>query len=492
MGQLTEKHPSFVEMSPIYKLMDDSYGGAAVIKAAGSRYLRPTYSMTIDNCGTCNSKGTYNYESYKHRANYPEYVKEGVNNMVGLMHSKPCVFQLPKEMEYLLTDASAFGEPLDFVLRKLNFYQLLHARVLLVVDLPAKASTDLRPYIAIYVATRVTNWHDNVREDGRANLDLIVIDECGQEFNAETFAWQDKTQYRVLQLIDGVYKQGVFDSDAYDAAQMKEIRISGATSDKIPAVFCTDANVTTEVRESPLKWLADMCLSIYGSDADYRQNLHMQGQDTLVVKNYSGAKDDDIRTGAGAVIYVDGTDGDAKYIGVESSGLSEQAKAIDNDKQEAAYRAGQFIGTKQAAQESNEAMQTRIAARTITLADVADAGAEALTQVLTIIAEWMKIKSPNILVKPNKDFARKTISGQDLVQIVTARNQGAPISKQSIHSYMAENGLTTMTYEQELALVKTEQPGEVPPLMEDAAKSEGGTDLDKTPTVARTNVDSRN
>lgn len=490
MGQLTEKHPAFVAMSPIYELMDDSYGGSAVIKEKGKKYLRPTYSMTLDNCGTCGSKGTYNYDSYKHRANYPEYVKEGVNNMVGLMHSKPCVFQLPKEMEYLLTDASAFGEPLDFVLRKLNFYQLLHARVVLVVDLPAKASTDLRPYIAIYVATRVTNWHDNVREDGRANLDLVVIDECGQEFVPETFAWQNKTQYRVLQLIDGVYKQGVFDSDAYDATQMKEIKIAGETSDKIPAVFCTDANVTTEVRESPLKWLADMCLSIYSSDADYRQNLHMQGQDTLVVKNSTGGHDEDIRTGAGAVIYVDGTDGDAKYIGVQSGGLAEQAKAIDGDKQEAAYRAGQFIGTKQAAQESNEAMQTRIAARTITLADVADAGAEALTQVLTIIADWMKLKSPTILVKPNKDFSRKTISGQDLVQIVTARNQGAPLSKESIHGYMADNGLTTKTFEQEMELVKKEIPGEVPPLIEepDAAN---GNNSDPTPVETRTNVDSR-
>lgn len=502
MGVITARHPLYSAMAEVYQLMEDSYEGSDAIKNGGRKYLRPTYSMLLDGFGTTEieCKGNVAYDAYRWRARYPEYVKEGVNNMVGLMHSKPCKFDLPASMQFLLTSASPFGEPLDFVLRKINFMQLKYGRLGILVDLPAAVSQTLKPYLAVYAGTKVYNWNDNVREDGNANLDFVALEESSLRFDPVTFQWENHNKARVLQLINGVYKQGVFEDDAsYTPDAMTTPLIKGEALNEIPFVLCTDADLTSDVHMPPLKWLADMCIGIYNSEADYRQNLHMQGQDTLVVKNGNrGDVNQDIRIGSGAVINVDGNNGDAKFIGVSANGLEQQKTAISDDKQEAAYRAGQFIGTKQAAQESGDAMQTRIAARTITLSDIADTGAAALQKALRIIAVWMNEDADKVVVTPNKDFTKKSISGQDLVQIVTARNQGAPISKESIHNYMAENGLTTLTYEQEMELVTKEKPGEVPPLGEQTDKSTGKSNManntvpaDPTPVAARTNVDSR-
>lgn len=517
MGQLDTKHPDYVDAIEVYEKMGDAYGGSRKVKGKGEKYLKPTPSMVLDGFGTTDIKSVGNvaYDGYLNRANYPEYVKDAVNSMVGLLHSKPCIFELPPGMEFLRTNASVYGESLDAVLKKINFHQLLNARAGVMVDFPATPSQDLKPYLAIYNATSIINWNDEVVESRNGTVNFVVLDETGYKFNPATFSYDNETRYRVLQLgsIEDAntvansgenYYQGIFDTSDYVPGQMRQIILRGKPLQEIPFYFVTSMDLTTAVYDSPLLWLADMCISIYNSDADYRQNLYMQSQDTLVIKNAQGASrtgDGDgegVRVGAGAVIHVDGQNGDAKYIGVSANGLSEQRQAIENDKQEAAFKAGQFIGTKQAAQESGDAMQTRIAARTVTLGDIADAGAAALERALKTCARWLGEDETKVVVRPNKDFSNVQISGQDLVQIVTARNLGAPISKQSIHEYCARNGLTVLTFDAEMALVKKEVPGEVPPLTEQVDKSTGSSNManqntpkDPTPTDAKTNVDDR-
>ena len=41
-------------------------------------------------------------------------------------------------------------------------------------------------------------------------------------------------------------------------------------------------DVVSDVDDPPLLDLGNACMTIYRSDADYRQNLFMQGQDTFV------------------------------------------------------------------------------------------------------------------------------------------------------------------------------------------------------------------
>ena len=81
---------------------------------------------------------------------------------------------------------------------------------------------------------------------------------------------------------------------------------------------------------------------MYRQDADYKQALFLQGQDTLVVTG--AANDGTIRIGAGAHISVP-LGADAKFIGVDGSGLEEQRRSLENDYQRASGKGGQLLDT---------------------------------------------------------------------------------------------------------------------------------------------------
>jgi hypothetical protein len=178
----------------------------------------------------------------------------------------------------------------------------------------------------------------------------------------------------------------------------------------------------------------------------------MQGQDTLVVvggvKKTDASEDEGtpLRTGAGSMIEVE-QGGDAKYIGVNSQGLSEQRQALENDRKRAETRSGQLINSGGSNTESGSALQTRIGAQTATLNQIAMTGASALESLLKMCAQWMGANPDDVKVTPNLEFADFEMSGKDLVDFMTARTMGAPLSKKSIHAMLVDRGVTKMDFD---------------------------------------------
>ncbi|MEG0323600.1 MAG: hypothetical protein RR619_06345, partial [Raoultibacter sp.] len=144
------------------------------------------------------------------------------------------------------------------------------------------------------------------------------------------------------------------------------------------------------------------------------------------------------------------------YIGVSGTGLPEQRKAIEADRKDADTMSGELVGPDQSSQESGEAMKTRIASRTASLIRIAYTGAAALENLLKICARWMGEDADKVKVIPNTEFAKSVFLGQDFVQLMTARNLSAPISLQSIHQWQVDNGMTTMSFEDEMAIIEQE------------------------------------
>jgi len=231
--------------------------------------------------------------------------------------------------------------------------------------------------------------------------------------------------------------------------------ILGQTSFKLPFAFINSKDVSPCPDRPPLEGLANVCLAIYRGEADYRQSLFMQGQDTLVTIGKHGSDDDIIRTGSGAHIDI-GMGGDAKYIGVSSTGLSEQRLSLENDYRRAQEQAGKLNDSKQ--KESGEALGVRKESQTASLHTIAIAGAAGLQKVLRVLAEWYGDDPQLVKVTPNLMFSDRSIDGQTLVQITQAKTIGAPISDESIHDYLKEKGLTNKSYDEELSAIEEEGP----------------------------------
>jgi len=441
--------------------MDNAYRGERIIKELGTRYLPATSGQVADGAGTdSTSKGHKDYLAYKLRAVFPDFVKDGIEAMLGVMHSKPPTILLPEGMEPLRDAVTATGESMTQLLRDINKAQLKESRYGMLVDVEDGGEL---PYIATYVARTIINWDDGRRGVPlRQTLNLVVLDESEPRRTNE-FEWEEEDQFRVLILgqpeeneTEGVYRVGVFDEDSsFNEEALTTPNIKGRFPKQIPFVFVNHADLQPDPSEPILLGLSRLSFAVYRLEADYRQSLFMQGQDTLVI--VGSAEDEAVRTGAGATLDLP-VGGDAKYIGVSSLGIPEQRRALENDRLKAGMFAGRLADNRGTDRESGEAMKTRISAVTATLNTISLTGALALQSVLRIMAEWMGANPEEVIVTPNMDFSDAGTDGQTLVAIIQAKTMGIPLSQKSIHDWMRRKDLTDKTLEEELALIATEKP----------------------------------
>ena len=458
---LNTKHPQYSVSYLDWTLMRDAYKGERQVKARNAIYLPMTAAHIADGAtASVESVGYKNYMAYKMRARFPNFTREAVQTAIGMMHSQPAEIQLPEAMKGI---KSRQGEPLQVLLRRINTEQLITGRIGVMADMPTNPAVgeDI-PYLATYTAERAINWDDGrVEQLVPQKLNLVVLDESENERHGD-FSWHKKEKYRILVLGDpkeneelGIYRQGVFEAERYSDSELVAPSWRGRELNEIPFVFINSCDVTVEVDDPPLLDLGNACMAIYRGEADYRQNLFMQGQDTFVTIGGGFQDDDTVRVGAGARIDLP-QGADAKYVGVTSSGLQEQREALSRLEARAGSMGAQTLDSTSRERESGDSLRIRVAARTADLNQIADAGAEGLEQILKICAVWMDENPDEVSVKPNKEFGEMPLTGQTMVEISTARNLGWPISARSMHDLSRKRRMTTKTYEEELAEAEAE------------------------------------
>jgi hypothetical protein len=493
---LESLHPLYVDRSPDWVETRDLYKGERHVKSKGEKYLPATKSMKLDGMGHTAGRpnlGQEVYDAYRTRAIMPDYFKEAVEHYIGMLHKKPPTIELPAAMEPLREAATMFGEPLEALLRRINEEQLVTGRLGLLLDLPKDPDpANPMPYIALYVAEAGRNWDDGQIEQGEADLNLVVLDESGYRRARGTFDWITVTKYRVLDLFtEGedeearakatpTYRSGAFEvegggSPEYVESDMTTPMIRGVTLDEIPFIFVNSKDVTSAPDEPPMMGLVRLALAIYRGEADYRQTLFMMGQETLVIigdqkktstdlNEVAGADGEPLRTGAGSVIEMDAVPGaSVQYVGISGEGLSEQREALVNDRKNADAKSGSLATDSASTQESGKAKQTRLGAQTATLKQIALTGAAGLEWLLKTAARWMGADPDQVKVTPNLEFGEVTLVPKDIVDAMTARSMGAPLSIESIHGLASDMGLTKLDYATEKAMVDEERLTEVPP-----------------------------
>jgi hypothetical protein len=464
---IDSKHPLYSEFSSDWAKMRDTYRGERVIKNKGQEYLPATSGMIADGMTNATAPGAKAYEAYKTRASFPDLVSDAIEAMIGVMHRKPPTIELPGKMEPLLERATIKGESLAVLLRRINEEQLVSGRLGLLVDMPSTPVPGHElPYLAMYQAEAMINWDQGERTTNVIDsLNLVVLDES-EYVRTDMFNWEMVNKYRLLMLGDpivnegplgGVYSAGVFEQGAteFNEATMLIPSIRGTTLQKIPFTFINSKDVVPDPDDPALLGLANLVLTIYRGEADYRQSLFMQGQDTLVV--IGDAEEKTYRTGANSSIGLP-TGGDAKFIGVDSQGLVEMRSALENDYSRAAQKGGQLLDSVSREKESGDALKVRVAARTSTLNQVALAGAFGLQQALRDIALWTGSNPEEVIVTPNLDFVDDTMAGKELIDLLTAKTLGAPLSQESIHLTMQTRGMTEKTLDEEVAAIEAEVP----------------------------------
>lgn len=461
---LSSKHPLYSTFLPEWELCRDAYRGERHVKDKGALYLPPTSGMILDNVHVVGSAGYHAYQAYKTRAVFHDFMARAIEWSIGLLWSKPPEIELPTQLEDLLERATPNGESLEQLLRRINIEQLVLGRLGLLADMPLVPDpAKPLPYLAVYPAETIINWDaGRIGERNDPGLDLVVLDES-EDVRQSDFTWKRLEKYRALVLGElsknegegaGKYRAGVFEGANYVDSEMVEPSVRGKTLERIPFQFINSKDLVPKPDDPPLLGLARLAMAVYRGEADYRQALFMQAQDTLVV--VGGDEEKQYRIGAGATIVVK-EGGDAKFIGCNSQGLPEMRSALENDKSQAKEMAGHLV-EKSSQKESGDALNIRVGAQTATLNQIARTGAEGLRRQLRAIAEWVGADPDKVVVEPCLDFTDDALTGKDLVDLMSAKTMGAPISLKSIHNVMVDGGLTEMTMEDELDEIASEEP----------------------------------
>ncbi len=468
---LTDRHPEFVARIGEWMQMHDTYEGERTVKSKRLDYLPATEGMIQDGMTTPTSPGWKDYDAYLMRAVYHDAVKDAVKAMVGIMHMKPAEIQLPRKLEPMMGKATIDGEGLQMLLRRVNEAQLKYGRCGLLVDAPTGADVDkTMPYIAFYNPQNIVNWDSTKIDEGRNQLDLVVLDESG--FQRVGYSWKQLIKHRVLVrglpevLIDGEAQPGA--SDLYNVAvKVQDVNIpvpedffvpsiGGRPLNDIPFVFIGANDLLPDTEVPPLLGLSNLALAIYRGEADYRQTLFLQGQQTLVIIGGNvDETDGQLRTGAKGLVDLK-IGGDAKYIGVSAQGLSEMRASIAADALKAAQFGVAFLDVGNARGESGEALRVRVAARTTTVSSVAQAAGAGLERALKFCAQWVGADPDEVIVKPQTDFADQSVAGAALLAFMQAKQLGLPLSLKSLHRMMQLNDMTEMSFDVENLQIESE------------------------------------
>lgn len=468
-----EKHPKYDLFVEDWQQMSDTYDGERVVKDAGTTYLFPTANMVADGMDNSNQPGYKAYEAYRQRAVFHDFVKDAITMMVDIMNRKPAQIKLPAKMEPLRERITAEGHSMRALLRDINYHQLLHSRFGLLVDVRSGEGPTALPYIATYEAPNIINWDTGKREDNKSDLDFLVLDETENERTG--FQWEEQDKFRVLLAPDseltsllGEDKQG--DADKFWAIPVRgkdgnlanstaiQPTIAGRGLSYIPFTFINAGDLESDPEAPVLIGLSNLTLAIYRGEADYRQTLFMQGQDTLVIIGAFMQDDDEdtLKVGSGARIEVP-LGGDAKYIGVSADGLQEQREALKADKEQAAERGARLLDFGDTARQSGDALRIRVAARTTTLRTIAITAGEGLERSLKQIAEFVGANPDEVSVEPNLDFTDDAFTGQDVLEYMQAKALGAPLSLKTIHNNFRRKELTEKTFEEEMEEIEGER-----------------------------------
>jgi len=465
-----DRHPLYVERLGEWLQLRDTYAGERAVKKKRLDYLPPTESMMQDGMTTPTSPGWKDYEAYLTRAYFHDHLRDAVKAMVGIVHMKPAVIKLTPRLAPMMDRATIQGEGLQMLLRRINEAQFVYGRCGLLVDAPTGVDpAKAIPYLSFYEPERIINWDAGRRDEGRNQLELVVLDESG--FQREGFTWVNERKHRILArgipeaLESGWTRPAEADNFAVCVkvndmsmpipADFINPQIAGRYLQEIPFVFIGATDLVPEPEVPPLLGLSNLCLAIYRAEADYRQTLFMQGQNTLVIIGPAGDEDSELRVGAKGLISVR-IGGDAKYIGASASGLGEMRQSLKNDQDNAAAAGVAFMDVGNARGESGEALRIRVAARTTTISAIAQAAGAGLEQALKMCATWVGENPDDVSVTPQTDFADQNVAGAALLAFMQAKQLGLPLSLKSMHRMMQLNDMTEMDFDAENEQIEQE------------------------------------
>jgi hypothetical protein len=424
----------------IWQTVRDCIAGQKKIKSKGTKYL-PMPSKSGDK-----KADDDRYQDYKLRALFYNVTQRTLASLTGAGMRKSPEVDLPDSMQYLIDDADNSGNSLNQLANSVLHNVAGIGRHGLLVDYPSSEGDlsvedverlGLRPAIKEYLTETIINWRTDA-----GKLVLVVLKEA-EEVDVDKFTTTSKVRYRVLELVDGVYEQSIYDEGGTLIESQQPKDHDGATWDVIPFVFAGSMNNSSDVDAAPMYDLAVVNISHYMDSADYQEGVFLHGQPMLHVdigttpanqwKEWNGKG---IHVGARRAVITQGS-GSATLLQAEANSAAYEAMA---HKEKLMVKIGGRLVEEGGANETAQAVLADAATEHSVLSLAVQNVGEAIEQCLVWCAMFDGSNEDQVAFIMNDDFFDIEPNPQMIAALMGLEDRGH-LAQKDIRSYMRKSGL---------------------------------------------------
>ena len=418
------KHSEYHEYYEIWERCEAAAEGQDEIHEYGVKYL-PRLSGQND----------AEYFAYKQRALYYNATNRTINGLTGMLFMRPETIEAPAAMDSIIADVTMGGLSLHQFAEIIAEEVITIGRIGVLIDYPpivnavtlAQAQAQgARPYATMYDAESIINWKTG-RISNVEQLTLVVLEE-ENEIPVDEFESKCEPQWRVLDLVNGAYRQRVFRKDKRgEFILVEEIypQINGRVINKIPFEFFGVRDNSPCVDKPPLLDLVDVNLSHYRTTADYEHGLHFTGLPTPVVTGYySDDKSASLRIGSGTAWLLPDPQSKAFYLEFTGQGLGELREALRSKEAMMATLGARILAPEKRAAEAAQTANIHRSSENSVLASIAQSISVGLTHIMEWLRDWSNITG-EVKVELNRDFIPNSMTAQDVDSLVKSWQSGA-------------------------------------------------------------------
>jgi hypothetical protein len=424
---ITNKHQSYADMSPRWRLNRAGCAGQDAVKRETTLFLPD------DSEGDKSIAARNRYLRYMMRATWLKvagYTKEG---LIGMVFRLPPSVELPSALDYMLENADGAGSSLAEFSRLAVGENIEVGRLGILTDYPASevglsrqqiAARKLQARLTLYRAESIDHWKTELI-GGITKLTMVKLYEITSRAIDE-FSGEDKIQYRVLRLRDGVYTQAVYEESGAVITEEFAPLANGRTIDHIPFHFVGAETNSQEVDDAVISGIVDLNTAHYQLSADHMLNLHMHAHGLLHIDTgetsataWAELNPDGITVGANSGVTTQ--KGRVELVQLQPADAV-QAKLAALEAQ--MLSVGAHLITERGDNETAEAARIDASTKASALLTATDNVSEAIEAALEDAALFMGGDGVAVEFSLNREFFPRSVSAQDVMSAIQLMDRG--------------------------------------------------------------------
>lgn len=406
-------HESYAYRVKDWQKIRDCIEGDKAIKSRGTIYV-PRLTDQDDP----------SYNTYLNRVNFMNATARTVDALVGLIFAKDAIIETPLsdlELEAITNKQQSLSE----LAKELTTEVLTMGRVGILIDATAanvEARINGKSYISVYNTEDIINWKYVNNKPS-----LIVLREVISVDSDDEFTQKKQTNYRVLDVTEGKYRQRLFTPNNDEGFAVEEIfpKIKGAFLTEIPFVAVGIESFSLEPDKSPILDLVDTNITHFKFDIDRGNALHFIGVPTPYIIGHFPEENEKIRLGSDTFINLPEATAKIGILELKAEGLGALANYILELENRMAFLGAKMLKDDKNVGESAQAMELKQNSEKAILSSIAKNISMALKFALQYYCDFAGLNSSNISYQLNSNFGTDKLTDAERKQLLLEWQGGA-------------------------------------------------------------------